>query len=246
MIKEPDIQSLANRFWERAGRNAPYPRNMWVPVQRAFPITIRQIHELSVNHVYADLSSIGYSDPPDTPDRRLRGCLVALQGYGIIFLDAADLPEERNFSLAHEASHFIIDHWQPREAVRKSISPNALEAFDGERAPTVVERFKGIRNGIAIRPLEHFMDRDPDGNIRVSSFMRSENKADRLALELLAPALKVVGRQRFSTRPKSGDEIVDVLKREFGLPAPVALSYGEFLFLKYIPDSSLRERFGVK
>jgi hypothetical protein len=246
MIKEPDIQSLANRFWERAGRTAPYPRNMWVPVQRAFPITIRQIHELSVNHVYADLSSIGYSDPPDTPDRRLRGCLVALQGCGIISLDDADPQEEKIFSLAHEASHFIVDHWQPREAVRQSISPDALEVFDGEREPTVVERFKGIRSGVAIRPLAHFMDRAPDGNIRIASLLLAENKADRLALELLAPASEVVGEEMNPKKPTSGAKITEILVGKFGLPATVAASYGEFLFSVYVPEPSLREKFWMK
>jgi hypothetical protein len=246
MIREPDIQALANQFWERVGRIAPYPRNLWVPAQRAFPVTIRQINGLSVDHVYAELSSIGYSDPPYTPDRKLRGCLVALQGYGIIFVDADDPREEKCFSLAHEASHFIIDHWRPREAVRQSISPNALEVFDGEREPTVVERFKGIRTGVAIRPFEHFMDRDQDGNIRMASLLFAENKADRLALELLAPALEVVRKQRYATRAFSGKEIAGVLIRDFGLPASVATSYGSFLFSKYIPVPSLRKRFGMK
>jgi hypothetical protein len=180
-----------------------------------------------VDHVYAELSSIGYSDPPYTPDRKLRGCLVALQGYGIIFVDADDPREEKCFSLAHEASHFIIDHWRPREAVRQSISPNALEVFDGEREPTVVERFKGIRTGVAIRPFEHFMDRDQDGNIRMASLL-------------------FVRKQRYATRAFSGKEIAGVLIRDFGLPASVATSYGSFLFSKYIPVPSLRKRFGMK
>lgn len=245
-MSESETRKLAAFFWKRAGRRVPYPRELWMPIQRAFPVSIRQIKGLSVSLVYEELSLLGCEEPPGSPDRKLRGCLVAFKGNGIIFLDPSDPPADKRFSLAHEAAHFIIDHWGPRNAVAREINPEALDVFDGEREPTVAERFKGISRGVMIRPFEHFMDRSADGDIRLSPVLLAEDKADRLALELLAPAATVIEDQKGSRKPASEVNLATVLSDKFGLPQSVAVSYGKYLFSKYIPEPSLRERFAKK
>lgn len=242
-MRESETRKLAGLFWKRAGKRVPYPRELWMPLQRAFPVSIRQIEGLSVSAVYKELAFLGCGETSGSPNRPLRGCLVAFKGKGIIFLDTSDPPADKRFSLAHEAAHFIIDHWEPRSAVAREITPETVKVFDGEREPTVAERFKGITRGIIIRPYEHFMDRSADGNIQLSPVLLAEDKADRLALELLAPASNVIGDQKISGEPASEKSLSMVLAGKFGLPASVGASYGRFLYSKYVPEPSLRERF---
>ncbi len=245
-MRESETRKLAGLFWKRVGKHVPYPRELWMPIQRAFPVSIRQIEGLSVSAVYKELAFLGCDETSGNPDRPLRGCLVAFKGNGIIFLDASDPPADKRFSLAHEAAHFIIDHWEPRTAVAREITPETVEVFDGERAPTVAERFKGITRGVMIRAYEHFMDRSADGTIQLSPVLLAEDKADRLALELLAPASTVIGDRKKSGEPASQKSLSMVLVGKFGLPDSVAASYGRFLFSNYVPEPSLRERFRKK
>ena len=245
-MRESETRKLAGLFWKRVGKRVPYPRELWMPIQRAFPVSIRQIQDLSVSVVYRELGSLGYNETSVIPDRQLRGCLVAFKGTGIIFLDASDPPAEKRYSLAHEAAHFIIDHWEPRSAVAREITPESVEVFDGEREPTVAERFKGITRGVMIRPYEHFMDRSADGHIRISPVLLAEDKADRLALELLAPASMVIRGHRISGVPASEENLSMALADKIGLPHSVAAPYARFLVSKYVPEPSLRERFGKK
>src|SRR5262249_27630080 len=78
--------------------------------------------------------------PLNEPDRPLRACLVAWRGEGFAFLDSDAPPAEREFSLAHELSHFLRDYLRPREIVAQRLGKSALEVLDDQRPATPDER----------------------------------------------------------------------------------------------------------
>ncbi len=172
--------------------------------------------------------------------RKLRACMVARNGWGVIFLDAADGADERRYSLAHELAHFLMDYWWPRERVIAALGPGVAPALDGLRPATAEERLNALFAGVKVGGQEHLMERGPDESIVSARVLAAEDAADRLALELLAPAEEA--RRRIGN---AGAEAGEVLRAAFGLPQAAARAYGAFLRESGRKEQSMREWLGA-
>ncbi|MBE3116809.1 hypothetical protein IMZ68_06345 [Candidatus Bathyarchaeota archaeon] len=144
-------------------------------------------------------------------------------------MDGTDTSSELRFTVAHENAHFLIDYWQPRNKASVKYGAPILEVFDGLREPSIDERVYSIFNGTSIGPYTDLMERKLLGeNINT---WHAENRADKVALALLAPPDAVFREIDISSRSfmERREEIVSVLKTLFSLPDYVALSYGNDL-----------------
>ncbi|WP_147372532.1 ImmA/IrrE family metallo-endopeptidase [Calidithermus terrae] len=149
--------------------------------------------------------------------------MVARFGRGIVFLDAADPPDEQRFSLAHEAAHYLRDYWKPRQEAVKGLGPGVLEVFDGRRVPSPAEQVHSLLARIPVEAHLHLMERSPEGFASDCRVRYAEAQADRLAFELLAPAEHVL-----AGSPER-DHLVEVLCRVYGLPRAPAQQYASTL-----------------
>lgn len=239
----------AEEFWTRAGGREPFPRNLEQPILWALPLAILKLPRLSVSDVKVWLQRRGIAFRLDGADRPLRGCLVAYGGRGCVLLDGADPEDERRFSLAHETAHFLLDYLQPRERAVAQLGAAILEVFDGLRGPTVDERVDAILGHASIGVHTHLMERHPDGVLGCGRIVGAESRADRLALELLAPAAEVQRRVMRFQQPSSFqggvDLAVEVLTSDFGLPAPVAWPYAKLIMRSWRGGQSFREWLGL-
>ncbi|MDB5306941.1 MAG: ImmA/IrrE family metallo-endopeptidase [Gemmataceae bacterium] len=213
---------LADRFWAAAGPPPPFPRDLLGPASIGFPITILDRPRLSIASVLGWFAGRRIALPLDEPDRPLRACLVATHGQGFVFLDAADDPAERRFSLAHEIAHFLRDYWHPRETIIRRLGPAAREVLDGDRPPTPAERLQAILRHVSVRPFVHLLRRDESGRPLTPAESAAEAAADQLAFELLAPAELFVDH-------RSAGAVATCLRNAFGFPPGPAAAYAALL-----------------
>lgn len=236
---------IVEEFWTRAGGPEPFPRDLERPILWALPLAVLKLPRLWVSDVEAWLQRRGIAFQLDCADRPLRGCLVAYGGRGCVLLDGADPEDERRFSLAHEAAHFLLDYLQPRERAVARLGAAILEVFDGLRRPTVDERVDAVLGQASIGIHTHLMERQPDGAFGYGRIVGAESRADRLALELLAPAAEVQRRVTRFQQPSSfqgGIElVVQVLTNDFGLPAAVAWPYAKLIMRSWREGPSFHE-----
>jgi len=160
---------------------------------------------------------------------------VANAGGGIVFLDLDDDDAERRFTLAHEVSHFVLDHHLPRLRALAAFGETILPVLDGQRPPTREEALSAALDHVSLGVHVHLMGRGPQGAICDWSVEDAEQRADRLALELLAPACAATQavRQLLGARSddpgKAPDQAAGILASRFGLPARIARSYFDLL-----------------
>jgi Zn-dependent peptidase ImmA (M78 family) len=141
-----------------------------------------------------------------------------------LFVDRSDDPEQRRQTLAHEAGHFIVDYMIPRENVAQR-RPELLDVLDGEREPTDAERFDALLADLPIGFHTHLLERDVHrGHLSVAT-ADVEDRAERLAFELLAPLQRVLA----ELPPTAEHEIPQLLQERFGLPAGVATRYAGYI-----------------
>ncbi|MER3439575.1 MAG: hypothetical protein C4346_19370, partial [Chloroflexota bacterium] len=81
----------------------------------AIPVAVVFMPALTLERVHNWLERRGVPYRVDCASRRLRGCLVAAGGHGVIFIEGADPDDERRFTLAHEVAHFLLHYQHPRE-----------------------------------------------------------------------------------------------------------------------------------
>lgn len=242
------IENTAQEFWELAGGSSEFPRDMQTAIILALPLEIYPVPALRVAHVLGWTRRVKITHRLPGRDRRLHGCLLADKGKGTIFVDANNTDEEQRFTLAHELAHFLLDYQQPRQRAFNALGPSILPILDGERAPTVEERVHAVMSSVPLGAMSHVMER-PESGLPINLVIDIENRADRLALELLAPAQSLYAFMQQAKVPKGFDTrlvyLIRILTQEYGLPEAIASSYARYL-LAELGEPTFRDwLFGV-
>jgi hypothetical protein len=225
-IRARRIVDAAEAFWKAAGGRKRYgmPPDLERAVAFALPLGVCRMPALSTAKVAAVLERIGTIPWSVSPDRPLRGCLIADVGVGLVFLDGDDPPEERRYSLAHEVAHFLLHYLQPRRRVLDELGASMAAVLDRERPPSDGERFSSALRNIVLEPFRHAMVRSPDGGISHFRTRLIESEADGLALEILVPLEELGARHNLDTQSLAGSYGIPMhaairLVTEIGKPA---------------------------
>lgn len=234
------IENTAQEFWALAGGSASYPCDIKTVITWTLPLEVYAISQLCVNDVVAWTQRVKLSFHMQGRNRRLHGCLIAYRGKGTIFCDTDDPEDEQRFTLAHELAHFLLDYQSPRKRAASILGASILPVLDGDRQPTQMERLHGILSTIHLGVMSHIMER-PDVGLPTNLVIDIEDRANRLALELLAPLSEVTAlitpttnettsdRRSIFEAPKGFKARLNYVSRNlistYGLPESVAATY---------------------
>jgi hypothetical protein len=227
------LQKHSEDFWQTLGCELPYPRTLMPTISRSFPLSIVQLPQLSIAQVETWLLRQHIPFSFLCQDRSLWGCIVAARGYGLIFIDSLDEANEQRYTLAHEISHFLLDYLYPRRRALDLFGETIRPVLDGERPPTQTERVHAILSNTTLTIYLDFMPRSPQRTLDQGYILRAEDKADRLALEILAPFEHVLSslatHQSITTFPERLSVLMHLLTSTYGLPSTVAQQYSSVL-----------------
>ena len=241
-----ETPALADWFWRRAGGGPEFPRDILTAAAWSLPLCVIELPDLTVSSV-GDWLRTRDIPIPNLPTRILRACLVARGGEGVLLLDANDSADERRFSAAHEIGHFLRDHVLPRERILHRLGSDPLAVLDGERAASTAERLDALLAGMLPRPWTHLLERDANGGIRSGAVAASEQSADGLAIELLAPLTEVerrFGEVLVPESPELRNLLGERLALDFGLPDAIARSYAGWILRRQEARRPLRHWLG--
>lgn len=233
-VIEAGLAQVAELFWSHAGDKITSPRDPAMLVSRCLPLSIISLSSLSVDTIEHWLNTRQVPYRFLCHNRALCGCLIAARGHGFLFTDSNDPPDERRFTVAHEIAHFLLDYDAPRRRTLELFGEAIRPVLDGERSPTADERINALLSSTPLGTFLNLMSRSANGAIDQGAILRAENRADRLALELLAPSDEVLTRASgidlspFERAPRIADLLVD----EYGLPRAVARPYATALVAK--------------
>ncbi|XXF76301.1 ImmA/IrrE family metallo-endopeptidase [Myxococcaceae bacterium GXIMD 01537] len=206
-----------------------FPRDLMEELPMALPLTVVPVPGLTPRKGLEWLASHrrapGGLEASDAPKH---GFTVAQAGRGVLFLDSEDPPDEQRFTLAHEVAHFVLDHLQPRRRALRARGESILRVLDGKDEPTVGEQLAAAFERTPYRARTNFMDRDDKREPRTGQVMDAEQRADRLAFELLAPRRELLPLLHRAGRK----ELEAVLISRFGLPVTEAPTYARWLLLE--------------
>ena len=216
----PSPEALATEFWAGTGLHAVFPRKIEQAVAFKLPLALVELSTLNAAAVGHWLQQRGGAIrlPPDRRD--LGGCLVAFGGRGFIFICGTDAADEQRLTTAHETAHFLIDYLWPRQRVIQELGEDITAVLDGLRPATPAERAAAILSHLHLGPHIHVLPRpgrDQDSDVAV---VRAEDRADRLALELVAPQARIraIVDELSARQALTPDAVRSNLATYFGLP----------------------------
>ncbi len=240
------VTDTAERFWTEVGALEPFPRNLRQPIARGLPLAVVLLPMMSVGSIEQWLRRQEVLCHVGTNDRKLRACLVANCGQGLIFVDGADPDDEQRFSVAHELAHFLRDYWGPRREAVEHLGREILDVLDEMRPPYTEERTHALLSRISLDFHVHLMERTEHGDPATAAAAIAENNADRLAFELLAPS-DLVMRELGVLPPRERNRAAANLLVDFyGLPSKQATQYAGLLAPESRPSDSLLQRLGLR
>jgi hypothetical protein len=237
--RAPDEQ-VAAAFWEMVGCKPQYPFDpeevlLWSQPDD-FHLICEGMPQLDVDmvHMRAQQLSIEYQFAGS--NRRLRGCLLADRGSGCILYDASDPANEQRFTKGHELAHFLVDYYFPRTRALQLLGESIRSVLDGLRPPTLAERTHAAMMNIHLGVLSRLMER-PDEGLPGATVLRVEDRADRIALELIAPFSAVIKRlDQFVSQPGGSTQLAwltAILQNEYALPGAIAAGYARELIRRW-------------
>lgn len=264
-LKDKDaIFQTAERLRFEAKCEADVPLDVETLLPCLYPAVCIQISGLSVRALRHWFQRQGLPTPPTLVicrDRRLRGGVIASRGYGLLFADQSDTPEEIRFTFAHEAAHFLHDHLYPRQDLLRRFGPRIQPVLDGLRPPTRDERIDALLAHADLALHTHLLERDnypkhdfdskqgdselsfsPNYNID-SDLERIEGEADVFACEILAPHAALSAYfPAIALDEESVTQVHRVLVSDFGLPDAPAEDYARDWVAEHGQPDSLLDR----
>lgn len=227
---DTSVAKIARTFWEGAGEMGEWPRDLSTAIiLSSYPLSIEEIPRLNTKVVeewFAQQETV-FKFPCERTD--LHGCLAVRRGRGFIFVDESDTAKEKRFTLAHELSHFILDYHLPRQQALQRFGEKILEVFDGDRPPTIAEQVEGILHSVEIQPDYRLLQSGGEGIYASSKSWNAEERADRLAYELIAPADSVYPQVEEDSFYAALESIRNVLAEKYKLPPLVIEPYAHNL-----------------
>jgi IrrE N-terminal-like domain len=226
-----------------------YPRDLITDVLRSLPVTIVLLPGLSTEAVHGWVSDRRIYVEVAPSGRLLHGCLLARAGAGIIFLDSGDSEEQRRFSLAHEIAHFTLDYLIPRSHAVDALGERILPVMDGERPATKAEALSSVLAGVALGTHVQLMARTASGAVCTWQVEEAEQRADRMAFELLAPAEVVLAELPETASGNDAnalDQACVLVSAKFGIPQTPARTYIKSLLRARLSHSPTLAILGVR
>jgi hypothetical protein len=235
------LHRAAEIFW---GEDVPgsFPVQLELEALTRLPLALVEIENLSTDGLEGWLEAYETHLHLHAAPRHLRAALIAYAGTGVIFIDA-DLDEsERRVSVAHETGHFITDYLLARSEVEER-APDLLEVLDGLREPEEDDYITALLNRLPLGVHTHLLARSDYGEYGSAETERSEERATRVAWELLAPQACVEQR---TDELANTFELVKILRTDFGFPAEAARTYAKFLSRLEGGENPFDRRFGFE
>ena len=239
-MTRPELISVAERFWSAFGMEPPEPRSVRNAISWVHSVRVETQPALSIETIQSWMAGQGFTVSIDDANRRLRGCAVASGGCGLIFVDASDPANEREFTVAHEVAHLLLDYYGPRDHATGLIGDGAHDIFDGVRDASFSERLTAALHGEALQPFVHLLARDANF-VASATVLAREALADELACELLAPLAAIR-----SALPPSWDQAAATatLVNQFHLPEAPSRDYARRLARRFRPTPTFVDWLG--
>jgi len=248
-FNKPQIGRIAREFWLKADPAHQRVLDIAKAVSNILPLRIIYLKGLTLETLDNWLKDRGIPNNQEISNKSLHGVIMIREGRGFIFVNADDSTIEQRFTIAHEVSHYFLDYQIPRENAMLKIGPEIEHVLNGKEPASDLQKVKALLKGISIQPYSHFIEKSGNGSFLSWINFNSENEADYLALELLAPRSVVIKNTVTNAKRLNYTQFVrkcqELLREQYQIPDDVAHQYATELAYSVTNGPSFLDKLGL-
>ncbi len=248
-FSKPQIERIAREFWSTVDQVYRDSFDIVSAVDASLIIDLVMIKELSLQKIETWLAERTISIEFDVNDRGLHGALMIKTGSVFMFVEDSQNEIQQRFTVAHEVSHFLLDYHVPKEKAILALGKEIEDVLNGNLAASNPQLALSVIKGITIDPYTFLIENNGNGSFLSWSNFNSENEADYLALELLAPRAKVINETVSSTKRLTYSQFTrksqEILIGKYGIPSEVARQYASELAYSVTNGPSFLDKLGL-
>lgn len=248
-FSKPQIERIAREFWSTV--EPAYRSNFDIvsAVDASLTIDLVAVKQLSLRKIESWLASRTITIEIDVNDRSLHGALLIRGNSVLMFVEDAEDELQQRFTVAHEVSHFLLDYQVPKERAILALGKEIEDVLNGNLPANNTQLALSVIKGINIDPYTFLIEKTGNGSFLNWANFNSENEADYLALELLAPRTKVINETVSSTKRLTYSQFtrnsLELLKGKYGIPAEIARQYASELANAVTNGPSFLDKLGL-
>ncbi len=247
-FSRPQIQRIAHEFWSKADPKHRLDFDIMNAVNGSLTVDLIPVQQLSLQKIDSWLVARTINIGIDVNDRNLHGALLIKNGSVFMFIDAAVCEMEQRFTVAHEVSHFLLDYQLPRERAILAFGQEIEEVLNGNASASTSQLVMSVIKGIDLNPYTLLIEKTGNGSFSNWCNFNSENEADYLALELLAPRARVINDTVSSARRLTYAQFTrksqEILIEKYRIPVTVAHQYASELAYSVTKGPSFLDKLG--
>jgi len=247
-FRKPEIERIAREFWSTVDQNYHENYDIISAVDTSPTIDLIKIKNLSISKIEEWLIAIGLKDNFDIPDRRLHGVLIIKGDSVAMFIEDDENPIQQRFTVAHEVSHYLLDYQIPKEKAILALGKEIEDVLNGNLPANNTQLALSVIKGINIDPYSFLIEKTGNGSFEDWKNFNSENEADYLALELLAPRIRIINETFSSTKRLSYSQFTrksqEILIEKYRIPSDIARQYASQLAYSVTSGPSFLDKMG--
>ena len=235
------IERIAREFWATTHAEFRYNYDIVKVVESSLNVQLIRMPQLSPKNITSWLSDHDMNIPLENNERNLHGALIIQNGAVLMFIDTTENDTRQRYTLAHQVSHFLLDYQMPKERTIMTLGKEIAGVLKGNAEASVEQLVQSAFNGMTDKVYTLFIEKD--------EAIPSENPADSLALELLAPRYQII----HETAAKSillsyapfKRKCRELLIGKYRIPSEIAHKYASDLAGSVMNKSSFLSRLGI-
>jgi Zn-dependent peptidase ImmA (M78 family) len=247
-FSKPLLERIAREFWSTVDQKHRETYDIVSAVNDTLTINLILIKNLSIKKMEDWLISIGKYENFGIDDRSLHGFLMIKNGNICMFVEESEDQSQQRFTVAHEVSHYLLDYQLPKERAILALGKEIEDVLNGNLPPTDTQLALSVIKGVNISPYTFMIEKNGNGSFFNWSNFNSENEADYLAMELLAPRARIVNETFSSIKRRSYSQFIrkseEILISHYKIPPDIARHYASELAYSVTNGPSFLDKLG--
>lgn len=251
-ISSMQIQQVAKAFWKASLLEIKFPISTTLLEQAILltePIAVIKLNKLNLLEISKYFTARGNSISCPLDNKELYGFILSHNGYTYIFLNGTESVQEQRFTLAHEFAHYLSDYKLPRQSIIEKCGVSIIEALNNKRHFTTEEKLLALVQGYSLKAFTYLLDASATSAFERLHVWKAENKADELAMEILAPYTHILQDINRDSIVKSFSSLQQYLPKllqvKYGFTINLARLYGKSLAARISGGLSLAEKWRI-
>lgn len=186
------MERIAREFWATTKSEFRFNYDIINVVESALNVQLIRMPQLCPIKINSWLNSQHMDLQIENKGQNLHGALLIQNGTVLMFIDTTENATWQRYTLAHQVSRFLLEYQMPREQAILTLGKEIAGVLKGNDDASVTELVQSAFNDVSNKAYTLLIEKKENSAASYQEPSLTDNPADFLALELLAPRYQII------------------------------------------------------